>query len=99
VYAFMLLPIVLAFLLAVGSSRVRSPTTRAASRIFVASSVTGIVLGLAGEFLWVARSDAWLLEWALYVVALALVAGVVGLGGGRHRSRRRGAAPASSAAP
>jgi len=99
VYAFMLLPIVLAFLLAVGSSRVRSPTTRAASRIFVASSVTGIVLGLAGEFLWVARSDVWLLECALFIVALALVAGVVGLGGGRHRSRRQGAAPASNAAP
>jgi len=89
VYAFMILPIVLAFLLAVGSSAFRSRVGRAFSTACLSLALVGTVVGLAGEIVWVAALNKTVFAAAMLVMGAAVVAGAICLCTGRQAAGPR----------
>ncbi len=74
-YAFMLLPIVLTFLVALGGAS----RSRVWPRVCAGLSMLGMALGLVGEFVWVgALTDAFFLS-SMIVLDVAIIAGAMGL--------------------
>jgi len=78
-YPFLLLPAIFAVTLAVGCKHDRATTLRPWPRLFVWTSVLGMLLGLAGELVWFAAGWQAAFVAGMVVMVAALVAGAVSL--------------------
>ena len=83
IYPLLVLPILLGFILATASDAVPARGARKWHRVFLWLSISGMVLGLAGECVWVAYLDQSVLQLAMALSGAAMIAGAAGLRGGR----------------
>ena len=78
-FPFLLLPILFAVTLAVGCKYERSVRLPVWLKFFIWTSVLGMLLGLAGEIVWVITLNASLFFMALLVILAALLMGTISL--------------------
>lgn len=78
-YPFLLLPIIFAVTLAVGCKYNRTTMLPVWPKVFIWTSLLGMFLGLSGEILWFVALDANVFLAALFVMGLALIAGMISL--------------------
>ena len=78
-YPFLLLPVIFAVTLAVGSRYNHTTVLPRWPRLFVWTSVFGMSLGLAGEIVWFIRRGDNVFIAAMFVMGIALIAGMISL--------------------
>jgi len=78
-YAFFLLPIILAVILVVGCKYNRTMAPRSLPFIFVWTSIFGMLSGLVGEIVWFTTGGNQAFVFSVFVMVMALIVGMISL--------------------
>ncbi len=78
-YPFLLLPVIFVVTLAVSCRYNHTMKLRTWPKLFARASIFGMVLGLAGEILWFTMKQKYILIAAIFILGIALIAGMISL--------------------
>lgn len=92
-YPFFFLPTILAVTLAVGYKYNHTTVLRPWPRHFVQTSVFGMLLGLVGELLWFTTGRDYVFIAAIFVMGIALIAGMISLWPNKNKGFQAGDLP------